>query len=1316
MGVGQWPRLGRGSVLRTVVTVATLMVPLGLAGCSFFKAPFGLGVDDVDLSRPQVPAAIQLSDPQIYSREALVNDRRQELAYLDEVLEDSETQTFGADLARNLRTLEALKNHLSISLDQAQGLAATREEELARRDHEIALLDREITRRERLATLDEPASEDSEEGGGDGGQDAATAEKLAQLEEQTAAQQREIDALKAEREETELEKRLAADIARNKEAIAALKAELATGEGSLVGKVDQVDNVGSSPFDRFRDRQAYRQEIRAARAAVSLDDLHDANGHSLYRLQFRATVLPGDKRDKFGIARVTVEPPELTDDDIRQLYVAWLAHLTSRLNRDVGDGRIEALKQVEVLAASGVFEIARLAYDPNAEPTGDDDRKTGLGFPDDCSRREATKLSDAEETPDAPDLESCSFISVAVPPGAKGSLEELFYHGDVTITKYLESRFERTFTDETEASQFAVRTFGSKFTIEQAQCQIAALVGLATFHGLGEWRQVPEEIRARLAATVRRIEHAGRGCGATGGNNLFTFETSPFAFNIKPFKDALTMPRSWARVEMTEAGKRSFARWVARAGGEMSRGPATELIETDSRLRTHLFLALGRDLESVDDDIATRARVMVDRALRSRSVKRAAAATITKALNDEALSTGSWTAMPGNKDRFKIVSISIAKGEGYTYATGPIERAQRVSTRAAAARSLELSFALSVALQKEGLDVDDTLSYLRETAGRIDALERVPIVVGFSDHHEARAAPSFGWVFGPPVRVKGEDELALRHTVVNHSVFADLSVPGWWPEVNALVETAWAGGWHATGDAIKVQTDRARHRELRKIVLPLNRADLDGLTSVVARARNMPTLRPTSIAYVEPNTISACAETMSFLIYGQEVWRSTEVTLGGLQANPAKIEVLPDMEGVRAEFDISKLPHRAATRTPLSMTVSTRDGSDFYRIRLTGHRTGTNADCGVERAGGFDLARATEKRGAPRIKSLFPSTINACIKRQTFTVVGENLATGTGTAAVLAGATGQPTPSGSDRASQVTFVLPNGFAAGRSIVPFVYVTNGGVSEASVRVTSCTGQGAGTPDALTVEPIYPIVYPGQSFGVVLNGTLSKNAFAKLTLAATQVLADNRTHGSPVTWLADRTKFGKPKVESSGVVYWAKPSLGTLSNGRMFLVTLGYEASIVDGPKEAQSKNLLVHYKNAAATAITVVDDKGAAASVTAAALNKATNDPVTIAFKLPENAYEAFASWGQAIGEGRNGFTLTSHDDAKLSLNPKPDKHGAVCRRADATAPRLCFYSLKAKVDDAVKGTTKLTFKLNVKELNLPPGVADQFKVMDLTLK
>jgi hypothetical protein len=68
-----------------------------------------------------------------------------------------------------------------------------------------------------------------------------------------------------------------------------------------------------------------RFALRFRRPAI--DDGHDYDGNSLYRLQFPVTIMPGQRKGKLALARMTVRPPDVSPEKIADLYYTWLGHM-----------------------------------------------------------------------------------------------------------------------------------------------------------------------------------------------------------------------------------------------------------------------------------------------------------------------------------------------------------------------------------------------------------------------------------------------------------------------------------------------------------------------------------------------------------------------------------------------------------------------------------------------------------------------------------------------------------------------------------------------------------------------------------------------------------------------------------------------------------------------------------------------------------------------------------------------------------------------------------------------------------------------------
>ncbi|GAF94539.1 unnamed protein product, partial [marine sediment metagenome] len=118
------------------------------------------------------------------------------------------------------------------------------------------------------------------------------------------------------------------------------------------------------------------------------------------------------------------------------------------------------------------------------------------------------------------------------------------------------------------------------------------------------------------------------------------------------------------------------------------------------------------------------------------------------------------------------------RGRVSVYATSPIELVQRVSSVARAANALEFAAALAATLPVKGVGASGTLGYTRSATGKVDALERVPLVVGFSEPNQSGTTQvggvGFGWLLGPEVILNPEKQaLELEHRVKPYSLTAD---------------------------------------------------------------------------------------------------------------------------------------------------------------------------------------------------------------------------------------------------------------------------------------------------------------------------------------------------------------------------------------------------------------------------------------------------------------------------------------------------------------------------------------------------------------
>jgi len=160
-----------------------------------------------------------------------------------------------------------------------------------------------------------------------------------------------------------------------------------------------------------------------------------------------------------------------------------------------------------------------------------------------------------------------------------------------------------------------------------------------------------------------------------------------------------------------------------------------------------------------------------------------------------------------------------------------------------------------------------------------------------------------------------------------------------------------------------------------------NTADMGGLTNLMLKKVVRQEVKYPVIAGIEPRRVSACDNDIIFQIWGDNIWRATEVNFGGKLIQGANVTVLPDMSGVLAKVNMTEVPVIRGQKAKL--TVLTKDGRsskliEFIDVRKDGNICQTPS------------APAPEPKG-PVITSVAPATISICDPSPSFTVTGKNL-------------------------------------------------------------------------------------------------------------------------------------------------------------------------------------------------------------------------------------------------------------------------------------------------------------------------------------
>lgn len=784
------------------VVLLSLLVTL-LAGCA---TPYG-GRLDIDHRPHQIPGTIAVSDAKLYRREALINERRREMAYIDALMTASEKEgfTIGPEANREIEVIRALALSGGLSVDPAAGKNYQDNRETDRIRHEIQVLQLQLQMeqlrrdaalfREGLATQTVPSSANLGQGGTASGATAPPALTPADTAELVARMEK-------------------------------MQAVLAARLGAEFKPIDGVGLAGN-PIDQFRDRAAYRQLLTTARNAASLDELHDLDGAALYRLNFQVSTLPPPDKYLRTAGMVEMRPVSGKPDaeEIKDLYGRWLDHVNKILieSNAADPARFEA----QALAIGGkLFDTAMVSYDDGSGSW----KKKGVG----CA--EGLRSSHSDTCPGGR-------IVVAVPAleAYGGSLRG----NDHRITTVLAQDIDGFLLSDVDYSNATVQAFGNgsrvQSVIDAQRCQLQFADGKSN---------TPSAAQDLLNAAI-----AVRSA----------------------------MPH------LTQVLRR-----IASARIDDRQRQALE--DSMKRLQTASFRA---------DNVLKRlaeAGCGSDDSLSSRTLEVVVPDEFRKVVTEE------------NKVR--------------VYDIGPRQQVQQVSTAARAAEAFSLAMAVAAKAPNSGAAVKAGLDYSRSATGKVDTIERLPVVVGFAQtggrwHQKPKQektvqqTPSrqaaqeenpqgtpgnlhFGWILGPRISVhptKGTLELAQGYSVYDLS--ADLAVTGWRTKLQLEVRTAWSPDWRSKNFSSDLWNFNQDNKRIIEIDLRPSSAEFAALTTRLAA--KFAGQRFASVRSIYPTVIKACAAG-TLVVEGENLWRATEIVLGGTKIGGTAISVLPDMGGILVDI------------------------------------------------------------------------------------------------------------------------------------------------------------------------------------------------------------------------------------------------------------------------------------------------------------------------------------------------------------------------------------------------------------------------------
>jgi len=245
--------------------------------------------------------------------------------------------------------------------------------------------------------------------------------------------------------------------------------------------------------------------------------------------------------------------------------------------------------------------------------------------------------------------------------------------------------------------------------------------------------------------------------------------------------------------------------------------------------------------------------------------------------------------------------------DAFAYSVTPKNLAENVSTAADTRDAYEL-------LIRAAGKPNDLASFLRTRSKQNRAVIAHPIVVGFgsSDRALVPAVPAssedgasgvrdidFGWIIAGRLTESG----SFEQIDGQYPLSAYISVPGWWQTVKVSIVTCWLPRTTVARLTPVLSAGNVCSGEQRTpSMLPVR---LPPAIAEISHKLGFDVVQQPSIFRPQRQEL-VIGRPGALLLEGQRLWRSTEVTAGAQHAD--KITVLPNMEGILAEFDCVEAP------------------------------------------------------------------------------------------------------------------------------------------------------------------------------------------------------------------------------------------------------------------------------------------------------------------------------------------------------------------------------------------------------------------------
>ncbi len=124
---------------------------------------------------------------------------------------------------------------------------------------------------------------------------------------------------------------------------------------------EMPDRAGSppAPIWEYEDAMAYRNRIRYAKIATQLDDAHDIDSNTLYRMNFSISVLPDRNEEAIAVVKIAIKESDLAGE-LEHYYTQLLSEYVDVLQETVNnvyDDRLSTIEQGQGFAPSEALQV-----------------------------------------------------------------------------------------------------------------------------------------------------------------------------------------------------------------------------------------------------------------------------------------------------------------------------------------------------------------------------------------------------------------------------------------------------------------------------------------------------------------------------------------------------------------------------------------------------------------------------------------------------------------------------------------------------------------------------------------------------------------------------------------------------------------------------------------------------------------------------------------------------------------------------------------------------------------------------------------------